>query len=197
MRRTPRRRRNSALVWGLYLNAGLMAAVLVALVTRGQGLGAAAMAAPPPGSQPIAGGNGLFLMPGQFAQYNWGCYVMDVERQTLVAYEYIPGQKQLRLVASRFFGHDRQLQNYNTTPAPDEIERLVQLQNQAVRGQPGGVTKSDGPPQVGPPANDPGTGQQPPTDGATKPGERPLSRPPQPGDADYVPKPGDINNNPG
>ena len=196
MRRTPRRRRNSALVWGLYLNAGLLAAVLVALVTRGQGPGAVAMAAPPPVAQPIAGGNGLYLMPGQFSMNNWGCYVMDVERQTLVAYEYIPTQKQLRLVASRFFGHDRQLQNYNTTPAPDEIARLVQLQNQAVRGQPGGVTKSDSSLQSGQsPTGNPGTGQSP-TNGA-QPGERPLNRPPQPGDADYVPKPGDINTNPG
>lgn len=177
MRLTPRRR-TSPLVWGLYLNAGLMAAVLVALVTRGQGPSAVAMAAPPPVAHPIAGGNGLYLMPGQFSPNNWGCYVMDVERQTLVAYEYIPGQKQLRMVASRFVGHDRQLQNYNTTPAPDEIERLVQLQNQGVRG--------------GQAVDAAGGGARPPL--ATPPGERPLDRPPQPGDADFVPKPGDVAN---
>jgi hypothetical protein len=162
---------------GLYLNAGLMAAVLVALVTRGQGPGAVAMAAPPPVSQPIAGGNGLYLMPGQFSPNNWGCYVMDVERQTLVAYEYMPGQKQLRLVAARFVGHDRQIQDYNTTPSPDEMQRHVQLQNQGVRGGLPG---------------DAGSGNRPPI--PTPPGERPLDRPPQPGDPDFVPKPGDIAN---
>ena len=200
MRRTPRRR-YTPLVWALYLNAGLLAAVLLALVSRGAGLGSTALAAPPPGSQPIAGGNGLFLMPGQLYQNTWGCYVMDVERQTLCAYEYMPGSKQLRLVAARYFAHDRQLQNYNTSPAPDEIERLVQLQNQAVRGAAGDATKRDPAlPNDQTPAGDVGpnpAGPAGPAAGDAKPGERPVNRPPQPGDPDYVPKPSDINNNPG
>ncbi|MDB5295424.1 MAG: hypothetical protein JWO31_1407 [Phycisphaerales bacterium] len=180
MTRTPRRRRRSPLVVALYVNAGLLAAVLVAVVSRGQGVGATAMAAGPAlGAQPIAGGSGLYLMPGQLSQYTWGCYVMDVDRQTLCAYEYLPGTKQTRLVSARNFAFDRQLQDYNTAPSPDEIKRLTQVQGQAVRGAAGAA--------VGP-----GTGGSPAApDGPA--GERPPTRPPRPGDADYVPTPDEVN----
>lgn len=133
-------------------------------------------------------------MPGQFAINIWGCYVMDVDRQTLCAYEYVPGRKQLLLVASRFIGHDRQLLEYNTSPSPEEVKRLVNLQNAPIRGQPGEngggpiVPRADEP-RTGTPGA-PGTQQGAPA-GPT--GERPLDRPPQPGDKDFVPKPSDIN----
>ena len=75
--------------------------------------------------QPIAGGAGLFLMPAQFGETRWGCYVMDVDTQTLVAYEYYPGNRSLRLVAARNFRYDRQLSNHNTFPEPAEIKAML------------------------------------------------------------------------
>ena len=182
-----RRHRHSPLVVALYLNAALLACVLTALLSRDSGSAAFAAA---PAAQPIAGGNGIYLMPGQMAINIWGCYVMDVDRQTLCAYEYVPSRKQLQLVASRYFAYDRQLLEYNTAPSPEEIKRLVNLQNAPIRGQPG----ENGAPPIG--AN--GEEARPPglvTPGpATTPaGERPLDRPPQPGDKDFVPKPSDIN----
>lgn len=169
-----RRHRRSPLVVALYLNAALLACVLVALLARGGG--STAFAAGP--AQPIAGGNGVYLMPGQMAINLWGCYVLDVERQNLCAYEYVPGRKQLQLVAARYIGHDRQLQRYNTSPDPEEIKRLLKLQDAPIRGQEGG--------------NPPGANEPKPAESAAKPEDSaPATRPAV--DPDFVPKPSDIN----
>jgi hypothetical protein len=155
-----RRRRNRTLVTALYLNAGLLAAVLVAVLARSGGGGASNAMAAQPGMPQIGGGGGLYMMPAQFTQYNWGCYVMDIDKQTLMAYEYIQGTKQLRLVAARYFRHDRDLQDFNTIPSPKEIERIVLTGKAGVRGQeqPGDnggdkpATRPDGAGPEGPPA---------------------------------------------
>lgn len=130
------RRRNRSLVLALYLNAGLLAAVVLVLLTRGSGVGSTAHAAPPM-VQPIAGGGGIFLMPAQFSMNTWGCYVMDIDQQTLCAYQYFPGQNQLRLTAARHFRYDRMLHNFNTYPSPQEVEQLVEVQKNPLRGKPG------------------------------------------------------------
>lgn len=120
--------KSKAVVVGLYLNASLLFAVLVALVTRGSvDFATPAFAQQVP--QPIAGGAGFFLMPAQFSTNKWGCYVMDVDAQTLVAYEYNPGDRTLRLSAARSFVYDRQLKEYNTgSPTPAEVAKLVEME---------------------------------------------------------------------
>ena len=119
------RRRNNALVIGLYANAALMAAVLIVLLTRSD---APHLVSPAYGQQqqPIAGGAGLFVMPAQFSSSTWGCYVMDVDSQTLCAYQFVPGEKYLRFIAARNFKFDRQLRNFNTEPSPLEVKELVE-----------------------------------------------------------------------
>jgi len=110
----------------LYLNAALLAAILVALLARNDspGLLPAAFAQNQP---PIAGGAGFFVMPAQFAEKIWGCYLLDVDTQTLCAYQYFQGEKQLRLVAARNFRYDRRLANFNTdNPTPQEVRELVE-----------------------------------------------------------------------
>ncbi|HEX8912477.1 MAG TPA: hypothetical protein VF796_08960 [Humisphaera sp.] len=149
-----RRRRNRPLVLALYVNAALLAAVLVAVLSRGTGGTSAAYAAPAGDApQPIAGGNGLYLMPGQFSQNVWGCYVMDTNRRTLLAYEYVGGTRSLRLVAARGYEQDLNLRKFNTFPPVEEVERLVQMEKAGVRGvekpanekQPGDAPAGDGP----------------------------------------------------
>jgi hypothetical protein len=142
-----RRRRNRTLVMALYLNAGLLAALLVAFLSRGGGgfLGGGSTAMAAPSMPQIGGGGGIYMMPAQFTQYNWGCYVMDIDKQTLIAYEYIQGSKQLRLVAARYFRHDRDLQDFNTTPSPSEIERIVRVGKAGLRGQEQPGNGGDGP----------------------------------------------------
>lgn len=128
-------RRHRPLVIALYVNAFLLLAILVTLQSRGQmaGLSPTARAAPPVAApQPIAGNGTLCLMPGQLLNNVWGCYVLDVENQTLVAYSY--NGNQLRLVASRNIRFDHQLDNYNTHPDPEEIRKLVEIERKKVRG---------------------------------------------------------------
>lgn len=135
---SPNPRPARAIVWGLWANAILMAAVLLALVSRDGPsrlpFESAALAQQVP--QPIAGGGGFYLMPAQFGRDRWGCYVMDVDAQTLIAYEYVgeprgDAKRELRLVAARTFRWDRQLRNHNTTPPPKDIREIVELeQNQ-------------------------------------------------------------------
>src|SRR4051794_16418010 len=155
-----RPRRNNGLVIALYVNAALLLAILVAVMSGGNGsrfpsvLPAAYAAAPAP--QPIAGGGGLYLMPAQFAGNQWGCYIMDVDAQTLAAYRWFDGDKKLRLVAARSFRNDRKLENFNTdNPMPDEVAKLLKLQEAGRRDNPEPNPK---------PANEPAPGE----DGASK-----------------------------
>lgn len=131
----PRRARSISLA--LYLNAAVLAVIAIALLGRSSNpisFDSAAFAQQVP--QPIAGGAGFFLMPAQFSTNQWGCYVMDVDAQTLTAYVYTPRDSRsgdLRLAAARSFVFDRQLKNYNTAPRPEEIEQLVNLEKDQSR----------------------------------------------------------------
>ena len=86
---------------------------------------------------PIAGGNGLYVMPAQFLSNVWGCYIMDTDKQTLSAYAFYgntgSGRPELRLIASRGISQDRQLMNFNTGPDPEDIRKLVQLGQQPTK----------------------------------------------------------------
>ena len=125
----PRRRHRNPVAVALYLNAALLAGILIAIVA-GDGRDSGALpfenAAFAQVQQPIAGGGGLFLMPAQFSQNLWGCYVMDIDTQTLVAYTYLNGDRTLRLTAARNFRYDRQLARFNTEPNPLEVKSLVE-----------------------------------------------------------------------
>ena len=153
----PRPRRNNGLVIALYVNAALLLAILVAVISGGTGSRFPSILpgayAAPLASQPIAGGSGVFLMPAQFTDRNWGCYLMDVDGQTLMAYHWDHGAKKLRLVAARSFRNDRKLQNFNTDqPAPDEVSKLLKLEETGRRDNP------DAPPKAG--GNDAAPGEE-------------------------------------
>jgi hypothetical protein len=171
------RRRNQSLVYALYVNAALLLAILVLLLTRVGPGPSAAMAAPQ--MPPIAGGGGLYLMPAQFSLNTWGCYLLDIDAQTLCAYQYLPSQNQLRLVAARHFRHDRLLKNYNTGPNPKEIQHLIDLEKAGLRGQEQNGANGDGQRNDAAPPPDPAGG------GVGVPGTTP---PPQGEGAD--PEPG-------
>jgi hypothetical protein len=149
-----RPRRTNGLVIALYVNAALLLAILVAVISGGNGsrfpsILPAAFAAPP-APQPIAGGGGLYLMPAQFTPNQWGCYVMDVDAQTLAVYRWFDGDKKLRLVAARGFRNDRKLQNFNTDqPTPDEVSKLLKLEETGRRDNPEAGPKS-GPNETAP-----------------------------------------------
>lgn len=133
--RKPRRR--NPVVVALYVNAVLLFGVLVALLSGGRLPSLLPEAQAAPAVQPIAGGSGIYLMPGQLSLNTWGCYVMDVDAQTLCAYQYFPGANKLRLVAARSFRHDRRLQDFNTDdPSPSEVLKLLELEAAGRRDAP-------------------------------------------------------------
>ena len=122
--------RNRPLLIALYVNAALLLAVLVALLSRGGQTVLAAVPSP----QPIAGGANLYLMPAQFAANKWGCYVLDIDAQTLLAYYYTPKNDgtDLQLVAARKITYDRRLTNFNSTsPNWMEVKKSVDQANQS------------------------------------------------------------------
>src|SRR5688572_20621334 len=99
--RRPRRRNPVAIA--LYVNAALLVAILGVLLARDSSqpmLPTALGQGQPP---PIAGGNGVYLMPAQFSGSVFGCYIMDTSEQTLCAYTVSGSPPQLRLVAARTF----------------------------------------------------------------------------------------------
>jgi hypothetical protein len=125
---------NRPLVVGLYLNAAVMLAILFTLLGRSSiSFSPSAYGVPAPQAPPIAGGGSIYLMPGQLSEHQWGCYIMDIDAQTLCTYAFYPGEKQLRLVAARNFHFDRKLGNYNTMPPWTDIENLAKLEAQGIR----------------------------------------------------------------
>jgi hypothetical protein len=127
--------RRNPIVVALYVNAALLAALIVAVLARSD---APTLIAPAFGQaqQPaIAGGAGLFVVPAQFSDHTWGCYLIDVDTQNLCAYQYMPGEKLLKLTAARNIAADRKLARFNTAdPTPQEVQELVNKQNAAARG---------------------------------------------------------------
>ena len=121
------------LLFALYLNAALLGVIVIVLLSRGSSpsLLPAAMAQ---NQAPIAGGSGVFIMPGQFADKSFGCYLLDVDNQTICAYEFFPGEKQLRLIAARNFKYDRRLSNFNTDrPTPADVKDLLDKETPPAR----------------------------------------------------------------
>jgi hypothetical protein len=120
--------KNSVAV-ALYVNAAILLAILLALLHRSpvpEFLPAAfaQSALPAPGS-------GVYVMPAQFHNEVWGCYLVDVDAQTICTYEYDAGTRQLRLTSARDFRYDRLLKNFATTPAPWEVQQMVEQERKS------------------------------------------------------------------
>lgn len=69
-------------------------------------------------------------MPAQFHNEAWGCYLLDVDAQTICTYEYDPGQRQLKLTSARNFQYDRLLKDFATYPPPWEVQQMVEQEKQ-------------------------------------------------------------------
>ena len=69
---------------------------------------------------------GVFITAGQVGRDAYGIYLVDSENSTICVYQWVPESRELRLLASRNFTFDRQLDDYNTKPTPHEIKDLVE-----------------------------------------------------------------------
>ena len=130
-------RPHRALVIALYLNAALLAAIAVALFSGRNSSWLPAAYGAPLSPQPIAGSANLYLMPAQFTQQTWGCYVMDTDAQTLCAYRYLPtgDGANLRLVAARRIAYDHKLSNFNSDkPSWNEVREWIEKGEEPIRG---------------------------------------------------------------
>src|SRR4051812_11494798 len=107
--------RHNPIAYALYANAAVLCAILVVVLFKDSSP-PAALAQMQQAS--IAGGGGVFVMPGQLSKDTFGCFLLDVDAQTLAVYRY-DLDKQLRLAAVRNFRFDRKLANFNTSvPSP-------------------------------------------------------------------------------
>ncbi|HTW95662.1 MAG TPA: hypothetical protein VMD30_12745 [Tepidisphaeraceae bacterium] len=129
------------IAFALYVNAALLLGIFLLLLSRpgSPGLTPAALGQFQP---PIAGGAGVFVMPAQFHQNVWGCYLLDVDAQTLCTYEYSAGDHVLKLTSARNFRYDRLLKDFATDPPPWEVQQMVEKEKaqeqQNGLGQPAG-----------------------------------------------------------
>jgi len=120
--------RGSAAKW---LAVGLLAVIAACLLVE---LGAATS---PARAQTGSGsdGKGLFVVAGQVTRDSYGLYLVDVANSTVCVYQYLPSTRKLRLMASRNFSFDRQLDDYNTEPSPRRIRELVQQHKRLTAGE--------------------------------------------------------------
>ena len=71
-------------------------------------------------------------MPAQIGPGQWGCYLLDVDSGTLCAYQYMPGERQIKFCAARDYRYDWKLRNYNCAqPTPEEVRELVEKELKA------------------------------------------------------------------
>jgi hypothetical protein len=133
------------LIIALYINAAVLLALVLVLLLRPSGI-SLTPAAIAQHQLPIGGGGGVFIVPAQFSDRSFGCYIMDIDTQTLVAYQYF--ERQLRLVAARNFRWDRRLNQFNSDrPTPDEVRQLVEQEMQDARVRERNERKPDPEPQ--------------------------------------------------
>jgi hypothetical protein len=80
------------------------------------------------------GGGDTLVVGGQITKDSYGLYLVDTKRQALCVYQWLPGTRKLRLMASRTFKFDVQLDEYNADkPTPSEVKSLVE-QNKRLGG---------------------------------------------------------------
>jgi hypothetical protein len=83
--------------------------------------------AQPAGAQvsPQGSPEGLLAVPAQITRDTYGLFLVDPRQRTICVYAYQAGTRKLQLLASRTYRFDVQLDDWNSSPPPREIQDLV------------------------------------------------------------------------
>jgi hypothetical protein len=120
---TPTNRPNKSLTAALWVNAALLAMIVILLFNR-SGAPSILPAAYGQNQAAIGGGAGIFIVPAQMQTNVWGCYLLDVDSKTISAYQFYPGEHKLRWTASRNYQYDTKMGDYNTEISPREVKAM-------------------------------------------------------------------------
>ncbi len=112
-----------------WLVVALLGAVAAGLLIE---LGAGSRAAR--GQVSTGRGEGIVAVAGRVTGDSYGLYLLDLQNGTISVYQYLTGNRQLRLMAVRNYTFDVQLDSYNTDPPPRDIKALVQQQQRLTAG---------------------------------------------------------------
>ena len=104
-----------------WLAVALLAIIAACLlIEAGASMASARPEAQAPGRAPA-----VLAVAGQITRDGYGLYLVDLQNHTICVYQWLPTTRKLRLAAARTYTYDRQLDAYNTEPAPSEIAELV------------------------------------------------------------------------
>ena len=135
-------------VLALCFNGIVLLLILLAIATRdGRGFGGSTAFGQMQLPQAVTSNSGIVIMPGQLAPNHWGCYVLDSQNQTLSVYQFEPGEHDLKLAAARDIQYDRKLGNYNTSPAPEDIRKMLERAEEPSRAAPATERSPESAPQ--------------------------------------------------
>lgn len=104
---------------------GALSAVAVGLLASLAVQARAQAVTPAPGASRTGG---MFVAAGRISGETYGLYLVDDTNRTISVYQVDAKAKtdKLRLMASRTYAYDVQLDDFNTTPSPREIQQLVE-----------------------------------------------------------------------
>jgi len=106
---------------GKWLVVALLAVIATCLLIE------VGFATSPAGAQVTAGAGAgkIFVVAGQVSRDTYGLYLIDTQNATICMYEWLPGTRKFRLMAARNYSFDLKLDDYNTTPSPREVKKLI------------------------------------------------------------------------
>ena len=73
-----------------------------------------------------AGGDRVLAVAGRLTSDTHGLFLVDLDNETILVYQYSSGKNRLRFSAARTFVYDRRLKDYSTSPSPEQIKRMVE-----------------------------------------------------------------------
>ena len=116
----PTRRRNGAWVW--------LAPALLAVIAGAAVLDVAFADTDGPLKQ-ARENTRMLAVSGKLTADTHGMFLVDLDNQTIVVYQYVSGRRRLKMAAARTFAMDRRLKEYNTGPSLDEIQKMLARQD--------------------------------------------------------------------